>query len=51
VSDRPVRVVLDTSSIIAYAQGTSVDVGEVMAEIDDEYTERSLFRFRGSRIV
>lgn len=37
MSDRPVRVVLDTSSIIAYAQGTSVDVGEVMAEVDDEY--------------
>jgi hypothetical protein len=37
VSDRPVRVVLDTSAIIAYAQSTSVDVGEVMAEVDDEY--------------
>jgi predicted nucleic acid-binding protein len=36
VSDRPVRVVLDTSAIIAYTHG-SVDVGEVIAEVDDEY--------------
>jgi hypothetical protein len=36
VSDRPIRVVLDTSAIIAYAQGSSIDVGEVITEVDDE---------------
>jgi predicted nucleic acid-binding protein len=36
VSDRPVRVVLDTSAIIAYTHG-SIDVGEVIAEVDDEF--------------
>jgi predicted nucleic acid-binding protein len=35
VSGRPVRVVLDTSAIIAYTHG-SMDVGEVIAEVDDE---------------
>jgi rRNA-processing protein FCF1 len=35
VSDRPVRVVLDTSAIMAYVHG-SIDVGEVIAEVDDE---------------
>lgn len=36
MSDRPIRVVLDTSSIIAYAQAASLDVGEVITEVDDE---------------
>ena len=36
MSDRPVRVVLDTSAIVAYTHG-SIDVGEVIAEVDDEY--------------
>ncbi len=35
MSGRPVRVVLDTSAIIAYTDG-SIDVGEVIAEVDDE---------------
>jgi hypothetical protein len=35
VSDRPIRVVLDTSAIVAYTHG-SIDVGEVIAEVDDE---------------
>ncbi len=41
VSDRPVRLVLDTSSIIAYTHG-SIDVGETVAEIDDEYAAVAL---------
>jgi hypothetical protein len=36
VTDRPVKVVLDTSAIVAFTRG-SIDVGEVIAEIDDEY--------------
>jgi predicted nucleic acid-binding protein len=36
VNDRPIRIVLDTSAIIAYTHG-SIDVGEVIAEIDDEH--------------
>jgi predicted nucleic acid-binding protein len=35
VSDRSVRVVIDTSAIIAFTHG-SIDVGEVIAEVDDE---------------
>jgi len=30
-----VRVVLDTSAVLAFAHG-SIDVGEVLAEVDDE---------------
>jgi hypothetical protein len=35
VSDQPVKVVLDTSAIVAFTRG-SIDVGEVIAEIHDE---------------
>src|SRR5215470_2840750 len=35
MSDRPIRIILDTSAIIAYTRG-SLDVGEVIAEIEDE---------------
>jgi hypothetical protein len=35
VTDRPVRVVLDASAIVAFTRG-SIHVGEVIAEIDDE---------------
>ena len=35
VTARPVRIVLDTSAVIAYTQG-SLDVGEVIAEVDQE---------------
>lgn len=36
MTDRPILVVLDTSAVRAYADG-SVDVGEVMTEVADEY--------------
>jgi hypothetical protein len=36
VSDQPVRVILDTSAIVAFTRG-SLDVGEVIAEVHDEY--------------
>lgn len=35
MSDRPVRVILDTSAIVAFTRG-SIDVGEVIAEVADE---------------
>jgi hypothetical protein len=35
VSDQPIRVVPDTSAIIAYAHG-SLNVGEVLVEVTDE---------------
>ena len=35
MSDRPVRVLLDASAIIAFTR-ESIDVGEVIAEVDDE---------------
>jgi hypothetical protein len=35
VTERPVRLILDTSAIIAFTHG-SIDVGELIAEIDDE---------------
>jgi hypothetical protein len=41
VSDRPVRVILDASAIVAYARG-SIDVGETIAEVDDEYAAAGL---------
>ena len=34
-SDRPIRVVLDASAIIAYTR-ESINVGEILAEVDDE---------------
>lgn len=36
MSDRPVRVLLDASAIVAFTRG-SIDVGEVIAEVDDEH--------------
>jgi ABC-type Fe2+-enterobactin transport system substrate-binding protein len=35
VKDRPVRVLLDASAIIAFTRG-SIDVGETIAEVNDE---------------
>ncbi|MEJ3748243.1 hypothetical protein WEI85_33775 [Actinomycetes bacterium KLBMP 9797] len=35
MSDKPIRVVLDTSAVVAFTRG-SIHVGEVIAEIDDE---------------
>lgn len=35
MSDRPIRVVLDTSAIVAYTR-ESINVGEIIAEVDDE---------------
>jgi hypothetical protein len=35
VSDQPIRVVLDTSAVIAYAHG-SLNVGEVIVEVAEE---------------
>jgi hypothetical protein len=35
VSDVPIRVVLDTTAVIAYTQG-SVNVGEILVEVTDE---------------
>jgi predicted nucleic acid-binding protein len=35
MSDRSIRIVLDTSAIVAFTRG-SIDVGEVIAEVDDE---------------
>jgi len=35
VSDRPIRAILDTTAVVAYARGR-VSVGEVLAEITDE---------------
>jgi hypothetical protein len=38
VSDRPLRVILDTSAILRYARGgdAAIHVGEIVSEIDDE---------------
>ena len=38
---RQVRIVLDTSAIVAYTRG-SIDVGEVIAEVDDERAAAAL---------
>jgi hypothetical protein len=35
VTDRPIRLVLDTSAVVAYTRG-SIHVGEVLSEISDE---------------
>jgi hypothetical protein len=35
VSERPVRILLDASAIVAFTRA-SVDVGEVIAEVDEE---------------
>jgi hypothetical protein len=35
VSDRQLRIVLDASAIVAFTRA-SIDVGEVVAEVDDE---------------
>jgi hypothetical protein len=34
VSDRPVRLVLDTSAILAFARG-SIDVGETISQVEE----------------
>lgn len=41
MTDRPVKVILDASAIIAFTRG-SIDVGEVIAEVDDEYAAAGL---------
>jgi hypothetical protein len=41
VSDQPVKVVLDASAIVAFTRG-SIDVGEVIAEVHDEYAVAGL---------
>ncbi|TDB75429.1 hypothetical protein [Micromonospora sp. KC723] len=35
MNDRPIRVILDTSAIVAFTRA-SIDVGEVIAEVADE---------------
>jgi hypothetical protein len=35
VTARPIRIVLDTSAIVAYTHG-SIDVGETLAEVQEE---------------
>jgi hypothetical protein len=35
VTDRPIRIVLDTSAILAFCR-ESIHVGEVIAEVADE---------------
>jgi hypothetical protein len=41
MSDRPVRILLDASAIVAFTR-ESIDVGEVIAEVDDEYASVGL---------
>jgi hypothetical protein len=41
VNGRRVNVVLDTSAVVAYTQG-SIDVGEVMVEVNDEHAAVAL---------
>jgi hypothetical protein len=41
VSDQPVKVILDTSAIVAFTRG-SIDVGEVITEVHDEYAAAGL---------
>ena len=41
MSDQPVKVILDTSAIVAFTHG-SIDVGEVIAEVHDEYAVAGL---------
>jgi hypothetical protein len=41
MSDQPVKVILDTSAIIAFTR-SSIDVGEVIAEVHDEYAVAGL---------
>jgi len=38
VTGRPIRAVLDTSAVVAYAGG-SISVGELLAEIADEHAD------------
>ena len=35
MSEAPVRVVLDTSAVVAYTKG-SINLGEILAEVTDE---------------
>jgi hypothetical protein len=41
VSDQPVKVILDTSAIVAFTR-SSIDVGEVIAEVHEEYAVAGL---------
>jgi hypothetical protein len=41
VSDRPVQILLDASAITAFTR-RSVDVGEILAEVDDEHAAAGL---------
>ena len=41
MSDRPVHVILDASAIVAFTRG-AIDVGETIAEVDDELTAAGL---------
>jgi len=41
VSDRPIRVLLDASAIVAFTRG-SIDVGETIAEVNDEQAAAGL---------
>ena len=41
MSDRPVKVILDASAIVAFTRG-SINVGEVLAEVNDEYAAAGL---------
>ena len=36
MNERPVRILLDASAVVAFTRG-SIDVGEVIAEVDDEH--------------
>lgn len=42
MSHLPVRVLLDTSAIVAFCRGTSVDVGEVIGEVHEEHAAAGL---------
>lgn len=35
MTDRPIKIIFDTSAIVAFARG-SIDVGKVLAEVNDE---------------
>jgi hypothetical protein len=41
VSGRPIRVLLDASAIVAFTRG-SIDVGETIAEVNDEHAAAGL---------
>lgn len=41
MTDRPIRIIFDTSAIIGYCR-SSLDVGEVLSEVDDEVAAAGL---------